>query len=174
MDFTHVNVPYLTSAMDHRIELEPRTTGHWRVTAQGSLRHPTPNGHRDPLSILCVLDWLQNLQAPAVFTTPEAVDLLEVHYKHILWESVTVGRILGEIAELAHEADPELPALTHGRSTRGARWALHTDGRRQWKWLYDARVWIQNFAETVVENETKLRATRGRMVSPWINLPAPK
>ena len=174
MDFTPVSTPYLTTDMATRITLEPRTTGHWRVTAQGSLRHPTPNGVNDPLSILAVLDFLQNRQAPAAFHTPDVVFHLEAFYRHILWEGVTVGRILGEIAELARDADPELPALAHTHTRNGSRWTLHTDGRRQWKWLHDARVWMQNEAERIVAKETELRTVRGRAVSAWLTFPGPR
>ncbi len=174
MDLPTVATPYLTDDMATRIELEPRTTGHWRVTAHGSLRHPTPNGVNDPLSILAVLDLLQSVRPPLNFTTPTAVEWLEAFYKHIIWDAVTVGRILGEISDLASEHDPELPAIARSRSARGARWTVHTDNRRQWRWLHDARVWMQDFAEKVVEDETNLRATRGRGFSAWSTFTMPR
>ncbi len=166
-----VSTPYLTAEMATRIELEPRTTGHWRNTAHGALRHPTPNGIHDPLSVLAVLDVLQNLKAPVYFTTARLVQELEAFYPHILWDPVTVGRILGEIADEAGQADPKLPALKRTRTSKSAYWNLFTECRAQWRWLYDARVWMQAEAERIVAKETKLRAVRARTLSPWTNLP---
>lgn len=115
-----------------------------RTTAVHPLVHPVENGRQDPYSVACVVDLLLQLDVSTTpqFPTAALMPLLRRNYAHIAWDPITVGRILGEIAEMAAVWDPQQPALDHIRVAANSLWDLRSD-RHANQWFWRLRRFIQ-------------------------------
>ncbi len=63
------------------------------------LRHRVKNGYRDALSVAIVLGAVLQSRPDGYIRAGELRLWLQEHYPQFAWDSVTVGRILGEMAE---------------------------------------------------------------------------
>lgn len=74
------------------------------------LVHRPKNGIYDPITFFHVLDCLLEMKPGTLFTTREFVDgELRGHSQALAWDTVTVGRVIADMAESLHEANGTHP-----------------------------------------------------------------
>ena len=75
----------------------------WRAERQvrTMVYYPSKNGFNDPLTITCLLDLLIRMEPATFLNAPVLVDFLEDEYPQIVWDAVTVGRIMKALVEEA-------------------------------------------------------------------------
>ncbi len=91
---------YLPRAIRGRLDIPRHRREKWNKEAQ-HLLHATPNGYNDPLSHLLLLDTLMRLKPDQTIRANTMRDLLNRMRPQLSWDSVTVGRILNELADMS-------------------------------------------------------------------------
>jgi len=120
----------------------PKETRTWQHQVQTSF-HPSRAGHNDPLSVMLVLDTLMRIRPSDMIRAKYLVGLLRQLHPHLIWNTVTVGHILGELSELAEEAfeDTERRPLIQKRDFQSNFWQI-TVTADAWKWFSSLRTLI--------------------------------
>lgn len=72
--------------------------------ARKNLFHRSRNGVLDPITFYHVLDTLLDVLPGQVFRTPHLIEELNKRVPMISWDSVTVGRVINDLAESVNEA----------------------------------------------------------------------
>lgn len=104
----------------------------------GSLVRPTKNGYNDAMSHLFILDTLLRLQANQMIRASGLRQVLRREFPQIIWDNVTIGRILGELTDLAAETSTGKGMLTSARDRLGTYFTL-SDDHATYKWLAELR-----------------------------------
>lgn len=122
-----------------RASLKPFTDDQarkWRnqVAHSTNLGEPVKNGENHALSVMCVLDLLLRLHHNEYIYAAGIYEHLERDYGHlVIWDNITIGRILTGIATLC--ADKDQPAMEFG-THRGARvYVVREDYLDGWRYL---------------------------------------
>jgi len=94
--------------------------------------HRMANGLYDPLTYLLVLDTVANIDPNIELRAKALTEWLNLQRKQFLWDPVTVGKVLADIAEqfnaVLGEANPFLP---RGRDYRGAFYLIRRSEQAQ-------------------------------------------
>ena len=94
------------------------------IKAKNNFMHRTKNGIYDPLTYYHLTDLLLKIPEGEVFRTNELLYLLDAHYPQLVWDAVTVGRVLTDIAVNLHEAYKATP-ISAVRRWNGMAYAVH-------------------------------------------------
>jgi hypothetical protein len=73
-------------------------------SARKNLRHLTRNGVYDPITHFHVLDNLLDIAGGDSFRTRDLLPYLRVRAPNLVWDAVTVGRVITDMAEALHDA----------------------------------------------------------------------
>ena len=124
---------YVVAELAPHVTVPPKTRTKWAKQVD-NLFHPVPNGFNDPISTLNVLDAVMRLRPTDKIRAKFLVTLLQQTRGHIIWDAVTVGRILGEITMLAYDAFPEKERpISSKRDYIGTFWQIrHTATAHAW------------------------------------------
>jgi hypothetical protein len=160
---------YLPEALRGYIEA-PKQRRKWQRQVK-TLYYPTPCGYNDPLSVVCVVDFLMRVNPAETIRAKYVCDLLTVLNPQLVWNAVTVGQILAEISLLATESfrDPDQRALVRTRDWQGNRWHINATASA-WKWLTLLRDHAGKLAETQIKAVAEGKEVR-RNGSVWVDLP---
>lgn len=126
----------------------------WRYERQPKigLIYPDVNGFNDPLSVALVVDLVMRLEPNKYIPSSVLVSLLSEQFPHILWDAVTVGRIMKALVEEA--ADRRAPGgaeppLTEIRFSDGRVFLIHANPGNHY-WLAQVREYFGTLAEQYV------------------------
>lgn len=131
---------------------DPKLVARWNAQAGHTSRlparyvhYPTLNGRNDPLTIMLVLDALLNLEIDAYITAGGLTRYLREHHTDVMWDVVTVGRILAEITNQSRQIwpTPTLDRLMLG----GAKQYVVPDTMEAWSQLGELREYFGTLAE---------------------------
>lgn len=144
----------------------PGTTKVWK--RQRPLAHPQPNSHFDPVSIALTLDAILRMEHDHLIRARPLADLLNEEYPQVMWDAVTVGKILASIVEAAKAsgAPENEPPLARGVTSGAAFFAVHPSVLN-WRWLAALRHAMGARAEEVIETERRLGKRLARPDFPW-------
>lgn len=137
-----------------------RQMGRFTNQPRGPLQYASPNGHFDPLSIAAAIDCILRLEIGPYINAGNLAYELNRSYEQILWDPVTVGRILSDISGFAQEL--KMPSPQHERPlyTRkhgGIRnYVIHNDPNG-WQWLGLVREFMGRAAERYVRENIRTR-----------------
>lgn len=143
------------------------TTKTW-IRQRPALAHPQRNSHNDPVTVALLLDGMLRLEHDHVLRAKPLADLLNEQYPQLLWDAVTVGKILASLSEAAKASgapETELP-LERG-VTSGAAFFAFRPSVLNWRWLASLRHAMGRKAEEVIQTERKLGKAIARPDFPW-------
>lgn len=138
-----------------------RQMGRFTNQPRGALVYPSHNGHFDPLSIAAVVDCILRLEIGPYINAGNLAYELTRHYDQIVWDPVTVGRILSDLVSFAHEL--KMPSEQHEypvylRKHGGIRnYIIHNDPNG-WQWLGLVRDYMGNKATEFVRENNRERS----------------
>lgn len=115
------------------------------------LRMPVPNGVHDPLTHMLIVEALLNAMPDVRFSSAELTRRLQSDFPWIIWEAITVGRVLGDIHESLSGlmSGPMLP-FDRTRLADGNRWNTRPTSYG-WQALVRLRVDLQKLATEDIE-----------------------
>jgi hypothetical protein len=105
------------------------------------LFHRVPNGRNDPMSVLCVLNILQRWSPEYWIRSKYATIALNERHRTILFDAMTVGHIIGELAEIGKEAytdRPDLEPIMGSRNYKGNYWFIN-NAPTTYAWFWKLR-----------------------------------
>jgi hypothetical protein len=138
---------------------------------KGTIRWPTVNGPNDPISIMCVLDCILRLDSDGYIQAGGLASLLSSHYKHIIWDSVNVGKILNGIAELGDDAALDKNRLPLGSTIwSGAKQYALTEDLDGWLYLAALRDRAGTLAEKLAREAHENQMLPQRTTVIWDEL----
>lgn len=161
-----------------------REAGHTRSASE--IVPAWPNGRNDPASIALVLDCLLRLSPGPNITSAMLVGFLQDQYAQIDWDAVTVGRILGQLVDAAHDktphgtyegGNPDAP-ITHEQNAPIYKWRnagltqfCIEDNLPARHWLGAARSLAARMARYRLKNVTTADPTGELVWGPFSDLP---
>jgi hypothetical protein len=124
-----------------------------------------------------VLDAVQR-HSPAFYIRAKYMSIfLNSSQDALFWSPVTVGRIIGELAELAEDAfgkDNPLIPITQEKDYKGQYWLINSSVDA-YKWFWQLRQELNKLVETMMANEKQgLYASKAESVWNTLNTEAPK
>lgn len=127
--------------------VDAATARKWRQQAQldarttHALTTARPNGRNDPQSVALLIDALLHLDKRSFITAGRFAAHLNTFYPQIIWEPVTVGRILHNLAEVSdtYPRPPEQPPFINISTVNGIRNYTPPQYQRASRWLMDMR-----------------------------------
>jgi hypothetical protein len=130
---------YIPRSLRSTIAIPETTREKWHREVKALFR-PSRNGYNDTLSHLFLIDTLMRLKPDQIIRAAKLRDLLTETRPQMLWDSVTVGRILTELADLAAERTKKgsVPVLSQGKDRNGTYFTL-THGTDTYQWLASLR-----------------------------------
>jgi hypothetical protein len=133
-----------------------------------ALFHRVKNGVYDPITFYHITDALLQIKAWNTFRANELVELLGKRAPNIVWDSVSVGRILNDMAESFDAKD--MTVIRRVRRWNGVTYEIsdHTEHRRA---LMD----LMEDLEDLSNREMTYEATQGRSKrteSPLLHCPS--
>jgi hypothetical protein len=135
--------------------------------------HRVPNGHRDPLSFWHVVDALLNIDPLLEFSSKQLADWLNQHRPEFIWDAVTVGRILADIAESCELANGQ--ALDNTallvRKTSSGTWYQTTNETAGYRVLLNLLEDLEKLGEQWLTAETRGTLPK-RYDSPLLDCPS--
>lgn len=147
----HDNSYQPDSMFEKGLKLFPQTTRErwrgqagWARRARNRFYHlPTPNGRKDPLSIMLVFDCLMRLETSGVVQGNSLTRILMDNYDQVLWDPITVGRILSSIAVNTEDCGDERDGAPLEREkTNGVTYYVISDNVKTREWMGRAREWL--------------------------------
>lgn len=140
------------------------TRTRWR-NEHMTLVHPQINGVNDAATVTLVLDALARMEHEHAFYAKDLTVLLNANYPTFLWDSVTVGKILQNIAATTVDL-PLLPQpLQYARDYQG-HYYWFTATTENWTWLLGARDAMGGYAKAQIAQEIRQRTSEPRSVFP--------
>ena len=142
------------------VERWRRQMGRFTNQPKGALQYASQNGHFDPLSIAGVLDCILRLEVGPYINAGNLAYELNRNYDNVLWDAVSVGRILSDLASFAMEL--KMPSEDHQRPIYlrkhgGIRnYIVHNDPNG-WQWLGLVRDHFGRTAEEYVRDNVRTR-----------------
>jgi hypothetical protein len=145
---------YVPLALRDGAAIPPKRCDRWQNEAQTAYR-PAVNGYNDPLSHLLLIDELLRLSPHQTLRARALREHLTHQCPQVIWDTITVGRIMSELADLADEAKPDdaTPPIVTGRDRFGRFFEL-APVAATYKWLADLR----ERASTIFHEELKFIA----------------
>jgi len=137
--------------------------------AEVEFLHRTKNGIYDPITFYHLLDALMRLEPNSEFRTADLVIHLQTAKRQLVWDSVTVGRVLNDIAESLHDAYGAVP-ISAVRRWNGMYYVVH--GGLEFK-VMQLRLLddLYRLCEEMLANELA-GLTIKRTVSPLVRCPS--
>ena len=89
-----------------------RQAGRFANQPKSAITYPVANGINDPLTWAMLVDALLRLDPDTYINSAPLTAMLEPEYPQIIWDPVTVGRVLSEL----HLYASALQSMTHGRA----------------------------------------------------------
>ncbi len=136
--------------------------------ARKHLQHVQKNGIYDPITFYHVIDGLLQVKAWQPFRANELVRILQQRNSALVWDSITVGRILADIHESLEAKQPG--AMRPNRRWNGMTWEVsdHTVHRQA---LVDLMEDLYDLAMQQVEEERRGNFAK-RLDSPMLRCPS--
>jgi hypothetical protein len=104
------------------------------------LFRPRPAGYNDPVAVALVMDLLLRLSPDSRIQSGPMTDQLNMLYPQFLWSSVTVGKILANLAEATKSAQaPDDDQPFRATKRRGTTVYRLSATLMSWRWLMAAR-----------------------------------
>lgn len=134
-----------------------------------NLHHQTISGYNDPLSAAYVLDALQRW-APAYYIRARYMSAhLNRKQNHILFDVITCGKIIAELAERGREAFadyPDLIPIVTRVDARGTYYVINSLPST-YRWFWKVRKQLGAICASIMEAEHRDLAARRRTDSAW-------
>lgn len=130
------------------------------------------NGYNDTVSHLLLVDSLLVLRPGQMIRANGLRDILNVDCPQLIWDATTVGRILGEIADLAKEANPKHPPVTRDRDRFGHYFRIETT-RQAYDWLHELRRHLRERAAEEIKFQDRGLPLPARNVSVYADMASP-
>lgn len=115
---------------------------------------PMPNGFNDPISIALVVDLLLRIEYGTFLNSALLSEMLQREFPHIIWDPVTVGRIMKALVEESFDRRPPnggQPPIEEIRLSDGRVYMLHLDNPYHHAWLAKVREHFGKLAEAAVK-----------------------
>lgn len=93
------------------------------------------NGHNDPLSVALVIDTIMRMKPSEEMRARFFTALLTQVHPRVRWDAITVGKILGEISEMASQRFGRNEAIVKQRRDRYGFWWTLKPTHDTWAWL---------------------------------------
>ena len=151
---TEADNGYLPRAIRTSVDIPRHRREKWQKEAK-ELQRATKNGYNDPLSHLLLIDTLMRLKPYQLIRASNLRDLLSELRPQVIWDSVTVGRILNKLTDLAFEnrTAGRPVAITRNRDREGTYFRLDPD-RSTYAWLGSLR----EEASTIMTEEKRFES----------------
>lgn len=117
--------------------------------------HRVPNGYRDPLTILMIVDLLERWSPAYYIRAKYVARYLNEKQSNIYFEPRTVGRILNEITEIAAESyasRPELQPIVVTRDYQNNIYFINSTPTT-YAWLWNIRTELDAKVRKMIELE---------------------
>lgn len=130
---------YIPRSLRDQVAIPKSLREKWHDEVRNLFR-PSRNGYNDSLSHLFLIDTLMRLKPDQIIRAGKLRDLLAKERPQVVWDAVTVGRMLNELVDLAeeHAGKRAKPPLTSGRDRYG-NYFLLTPGPATYEWLMGLR-----------------------------------
>lgn len=137
-----------------------RQMGRYTNQPKGPLAYPVPNGVNDPLSIACVLDLVLRLEVGPYMSGGNLAFELNRSYEQVIWDAVTVGKILSDVvsfADLLEMPSPHHQRPLYLRKHGGIRNYIVHDDPHGWQWIGLIREYMGRKAEEYIRERRQDR-----------------
>ena len=142
---------YIPRSLRPQVAIPKTTRERWHDEVKNLFR-PSRNGYNDSLSHLLLIDTLMRLKPDQIIRAGKLRDLLAKNSPQLIWDSVTVGRMLTELSDIAGEdaKKGQKPHITQARDRYGA-YFLISYGPDTYQWLADLRTVAANHFQDELE-----------------------
>lgn len=150
---------YIPRALRADVDIPRNTRTKWHNEAR-SLTRPTKNGYNDPLTHLLLVDALLRLTPHQLVRAGNLRDLLRVRSPQIMWDSVTIGRILSELTAIGPKH------IETGRDRFGTYFTINHESAT-YKWLASLRANLSARMAEEIDIISKGNEPPARTFSVW-------
>lgn len=161
---------YIPRLLRESVDVPRSKRERWHKEAR-ELMHPAKNGYNDPLSHLLLIDTLLRLRHGQQIRAAALKDLLNKDRPQLLWDSVTVGRILTELTDMAAHRGATDQHLTSARDRFGTFFII-SDTPAAYVWLVAKRDYLSDKVREIKTMEKRGLDMDDRSLSVWEALPA--
>lgn len=136
-------------------EIPIRTQRRWRADKKW-LFHPAKNGVYDPVTYALVVETLLKLRPGAYWYAGGLAQHLNDTEPGLIWDAVTVGRVLSDIADVTTEfLEGQEPIIRRSRDYRGRFYAM-TASKEGRKLLVRLRELLRGLSHQIIARERQM------------------
>lgn len=160
---------YVPKALRGVLRFDRKRRESWAAQRETSC-YPSKNGYGDPLSVMLVLDTLMRMSPKQVIRSGALTKHLNETCRQVFWDSVTVGRILGDLAEAAREYQRQTASplcFVEARRDWLGNLCVIWDSPEAYTWLGTVRDHIAGKAHEAVNNARAGIEPHPRSYSVW-------
>lgn len=164
-------IPIRSDWMSDVAERQPgvRQAARWVTSANWAYR--TPNGIYDPLTMLKVLDAVAHIDPDIELRSQKMAEFLNVHSPRMLWDAITVGKVLADLCEAFEDVlGPKMGLLERGKDYRGAFYLIHRNADTA-KVYFGLRDDLMRLAEDAIAAQANMQPVK-RHDSPLLECPS--